>query len=121
MSPHPFEADVVRARGFELIDAHGAIRARLGVNPRIGDEPADDVVALEFVGGAGVCLLAGPNMAQLTLEVGGNQIVIVEAASDDGRVGGAAITLCDRDGIPVVCCRVDPDGGLRLDVACEQP
>jgi hypothetical protein len=109
-------APIVRAGLFELVDSAGEVVARLGIWPYTGLE-GDDVVGLEFLSDPGVSLIAGRHGAQLTFEIGGNQVLIVEAmTAAAGRAGGAAITLCDRDGAPVATCRVDADGHLDIEL-----
>ncbi|MGE3448829.1 MAG: hypothetical protein AB7H92_14755 [Microbacteriaceae bacterium] len=120
MSTRSVDANVVRARRFELIDGAGRVRARLATTAVNGDGSGGDAVALELLGETGVSLTAGPHVAQLMLEVGGNQVLIVEAGIQRaGVAGGSAITLCDGDGVPIVSCRVDPAGHVDVELASE--
>ncbi|MGE3446684.1 MAG: hypothetical protein AB7H92_03775 [Microbacteriaceae bacterium] len=121
MATNPFVPDVVRARRFELVDVDGTVRAQLGrFSLTGGDDPDDDVVGIELFGASGsaVSLLAHRSGAQLSFEVGGNQVLILEAFDRSGaRDGGSTITVCDRDGVPAVRWRVDLDGTS----SCERP
>lgn len=114
--------DVVRARRFELVDNAGRIRAVLAVSPSLDpDQPDDEMAGLELFGSNGSSrgwfLDSGVHGVQLAFEIGGNQVLMVEAVgSTTQRDGRAAITMCDRDGAPVLCCDVDADGRFSIDV-----
>jgi hypothetical protein len=113
------EERVVRAHRFELIDSNRRTRAVLGTSPAVSGDPYSGAVGLEIFDGDGksrAWLVDTPGAGvQFCLAANGNQLVVVTAAEPMLETeGGASITICDLEGVPVVEWEVDAEGEPAL-------
>lgn len=105
----------VEAERFDAVDRAGRRRASFGL---LGPYPGQgDLVGLELVdkeGGARVTLtLDDTGVAALSFALGGNEVLVVAVADDDGDVSVRA-TACDVHGEPAVSLEVDGVGEVRV-------
>ncbi len=110
------ESDVARARRFEVLDEAGQVRVVLGRFNGAG--PGQGYYGVELYdasGSARAWLFDEHDGTQLCLTTGGNQVLAIETGDVATETdAGPSITLCDPSGAPVLWCRVDERGRVRL-------